>query len=170
MRSSYILIMAAVLFSVAASWSTIASDILVSTAIAQPVIHPSDDTSYSDDVQADGTRMGIKPFDNGIVQYISGGVSDDDMPVIKAEENNYNLKMLFAAGGEYLANIRVDIKDARNMDVLNATIDGPVLLVRMPPGRYNVIAKTEDGTTLTRAVQVSARHLSSYVVRYPMRE
>lgn len=41
------------------------------------------------------------------------------------------------------------------------------VLVKMPPGRYTVNAQVEDGSMLTRHVEVSNDYLASYVLRYP---
>ncbi|MDR3425343.1 MAG: hypothetical protein P4M13_09800 [Alphaproteobacteria bacterium] len=140
-------------------------------APGQPFVHPSDDASYSKDLQDDEMQATAKPSDNGDVQYISGGVGEADMNAINAEENAYNLKMLFVAeGGAYLANVGVDIKDGKGHDVLDTTTEGPVLLVKMPPGPYTVEATAENGATLTQHVKVENRHLASYVLRYTVVE
>jgi hypothetical protein len=91
------------------------------------------------------------------------------MRAIDAEEHAYNLKMLFVGGaeGEYLADVAVNIKDAKDNSLLSTTTEGPVLLVKLPPGHYTVSTQTSNGTMLTRHVNVGDDHLASYVLRYP---
>jgi hypothetical protein len=136
----------------------------------QPFAHPSDDASYDENIRDDQMQNGVRPEGNGGAQYISGGVSDDGMSAIDAEANAYSLRLLFVSGGEYLANIGVTIKDAKGHSVLNATSEGPVLLAKVPPGRYAVVATTDDGSTLTNHVQVKSKHLTSYIMRYPVQD
>jgi hypothetical protein len=136
-------------------------------APGQPFLHPSGDASYSKDMSDDEILAKAKPADNGKVLYISGGVAVSGMRAIDAEEKLYNLKMLFAAGDAYLANVGVHMKDSKGTEVLDTTTRGPVLLVKMPPGSYTVEAKTESGAMITKHVIVGDDHLVSYVMRYP---
>jgi hypothetical protein len=121
---------------------------------------------------ADGVAPLTPGFsDNGKVQFVSGGVAESGMDAIKAVEHDYNLKMLFVAvSGDYLANISVNIADSKGNTVLDTTATGPVLLVKMPAGRYAVSTKASGGSVLTQAVDVNNDHLASYVLRYPAKE
>jgi len=141
----------------------------VKSVSGQPFEHPSDDASYSKDMRDDEVLAKAKPTDNGKVQYVSGGVAVSGMRAIDAEEHAYNLKMLFVGGaeGEYLADVAVNIKDAKDNSLLSTTTEGPVLLVKLPPGHYTVSTQTSNGTMLTRHVNVGDDHLASYVLRYP---
>ena len=150
--------------------SAYAADTAVETkASGQPFVHPSDDASYSKDMRDDEALAKAKPTDNGKVQYVSGGVAVSGMRAIDAEEHTYNLKMLFVGGaeGEYLAEVAVNIIDGKSNTLLSATTEGPVLLVRLPPGHYTVKTKTSNGAMLTRHVKVGDDYLASYVLRYP---
>jgi len=109
----------------------------------------------------------VKSSDNGMVQYISGGVATSGMKTIDSEAHDYNLKILFVENGEYLADIRVSVADAKGKEVLNATTVGPVLLVKMPAGHYVVNTTAPHGSTITQHVDVGDDHLASYVLRYP---
>lgn len=93
----------------------------------------------------------------GSVQYLTGGVGYDESQAIKAASHDYPLALTFAAtqGGAYLASVTVRIADAQDKTVLNATSDGPYLLVKLPAGRYKVSA-TFDGKPQTRHVTVSS--------------
>ena len=136
-------------------------------APGQPFAHPADDRSYAWDLREDEGRAAAQTPDQVEVRYISGGVGDDDFEKIESEQNDYDLKLLFAAGGAYLANVDVQIMDARDQDILETRTEGPVLLVQIPRGHYRVKATTETGETLSQRITVSDIHRASYVLHYP---
>jgi hypothetical protein len=113
-----------------------------------------------------------KAKESGEVRYISGGVGISGMKTMDEEEHAYNLKMLFVAepDGHYLADISVRITSDKGKTVLETTAEGPVLLVRIKPGHYTVSATRATGFTMTRKVEASGDHLSTYVLRYPVKE
>jgi hypothetical protein len=138
-------------------------------ASGQPFVHPSDDASYSNDMRDDEMLAKTKPVNTGNVQYVSGGIAVSGMRAIDAEEHAYNLKMLFVGGadGEYLADVAVNIENDKGKTFLSTTANGPVLLVKLPPGNYTVSAQTSNGDSLTQHVNVGSDHLASYVLRCP---
>lgn len=101
------------------------------------------------------------------VEYITGGVGLAARQELAAKSDQYNLHLEFtyAPAGEYLAEVQVEITDARGNPVLSTTTDGPWLLAKLPPGRYTV-KSTYGGVTRTQQVNVGGgkRHL---VVRFP---
>jgi hypothetical protein len=93
------------------------------------------------------------------VPYISGGVGADAREELLAKEKEYNLKIIAAAkSGDYLADVKVVIESARKERVLETTMEGPILLARLAPGTYTIMA-TSDGQTLTRTVTIPAQGL-----------
>lgn len=74
------------------------------------------------------------------IAYASGGIGDDD-PMLTTS-TNYNLHMTFAlqGSGEYLADIKVIIKDKAGRKVLEADSPGPVFYAKLPSGRYLITA------------------------------
>ena len=170
MKATYLILVIMLSICTIMTGSTYAADSSDETkASGQPFVHPSDDASYSKDMRDDEALAKAKPTDNGKVQYVSGGVAVSGMRAIEAEEHTYNLKMLFVGGaeGEYLAEVAVNIIDGKSNTLLSATTEGPVLLVRLPPGHYTVKTKTSNGAMLTRHVKVGDDYLASYVLRYP---
>ena len=91
------------------------------------------------------------------IAYMSGGIGEAEAAAMKEEAKHYPLSMVFSANkdNEYLADVRVTIKDKANKDVLSATSDGPIMLVKLPAGKYSVTAEMK-GKTLHRTVHVSA--------------
>lgn len=98
----------------------------------------------------------LKPVVQGDVTYLCGGVGSDETDFMKREARNYDLMLTFAArNGEYLADVDVDIADARGNSVLQATCDAPIMLVDLPKsGNYKVRADAA-GYTLSRTVKVA---------------
>ena len=102
------------------------------------------------------------------VTYLSGGVGADEAAAMKAEAKHYPLSLVFSAGkyGEYLAGVPVTIKDHAGKVVLNAASDGPIMLVKLPPGRYR-IAATRRGNALHESVAVKAKRDTAVAFHWP---
>ena len=83
-------------------------------------------------------------------------------------EGNYNLKLLFAqqGSGEYLAEIGVKVVDGKGATVLDATSEGPFMLVKLPAGSYKVVAVNE-GVSQTKPVTISAKGSASLAFYWP---
>jgi hypothetical protein len=93
------------------------------------------------------------------VPYISGGAGADAREELLAKEKEYNLKIVAAeTSGDYLAGVTVVIESARKAQVLDTTMEGPILLAKLAPGTYTIRA-TSDGQTLTRTVTIPAQGL-----------
>ena len=100
------------------------------------------------------------------VPYISGGAGEDERQELLAKERDYNLKVVAAdKSGDYLANVQVVIESARKERVLDTTMDGPILLVKLAPGTYTIRA-TSDAKTLTRTVTIAAQGLQQADFRW----
>lgn len=100
---------------------------------------------------------GVEPVVQGDVTYLCGGIGAEEAAYMKNEAKDYDLMLTFAArDGAYLADVDVDIADARGNAVLQANCDAPILLVDLPhSGSYRVRADAA-GYTLNRTVNVSA--------------
>jgi len=102
----------------------------------------------------------------GSVQYVSGGVGDESMQRMTALAKDFNLQLLFAAtAGNYLADVAVSIRDARGGVVLETSADGPLLLVRLPAGRYEIAASL-DGVSVRQTATVAATGQRRLVLRW----
>ena len=123
--------------------------------------------------QAGAPVAGLQPKTQGDVTYLCGGVGADEASYMKQQARGYDLMLTFAArDGAYLANVNVDIKDAKGNAVLQANCDGPMMLVDLPrSGSYRIHADA-NGYTLDRTAQVTARHqktghVASVVMSWP---
>lgn len=75
----------------------------------------------------------------GDVSFVSGGVGLDESKALQSAERQWPLTLRFTGpGGEFLADVRVQIADAHGSNVLDTTSRGPYMLVKVPPGHYTV--------------------------------
>lgn len=80
---------------------------------------------------------------------------------------DYGLNLIFAtARGDYLANVRVTVKDRSGQEVFSTLTDGPMLLAALPPGSYTVQASA-NGKTVTREVSVPKNGHRQAILRLP---
>ena len=93
------------------------------------------------------------------VPHVSGGIGYEGREEMQAAEKDHNLKVVAAEkNGDYLAEVKVVVESAKKERMLETTMEGPILLAKLPPGTYTVRA-TFDGDTQTRTVTVPAQGL-----------
>ena len=97
--------------------------------------------------------------EQGALQYSCGGIGLDESTAMRAVMSEYPLSLLFTdKDGEYLADIAVEIKGAK--DSYRFQAGGPVCLLRLPEGAYTLQATTRDGQTQSLQVHVDkGQHL-----------
>lgn len=102
----------------------------------------------------------------GGVLVTSGGIGEASLAQMKAAEANYNLKLVFTlVEGNYIAGVEVSIADAAGRTVLRHVAEGPVVLVRLPPGRY-MLRATYEGALRERGFSIGERLRTEYL-RWP---
>ena len=108
-------------------------------------------------LNAVGATLPPAKMENGVT-YVSGGIGHDESAAMKAEARSYPLSMVFSAGkdNEYVADVRIAIRDKAGKAVLNTVSGGPIMLVKVPAGRYSIAAE-RNGKKLRRTVQVNQR-------------
>ena len=88
---------------------------------------------------------------------VSGGVGDEDRDALMQAYGQYNLHLAFAEkSGDYVADVGVKVRDSRGREMWSGTADGPLLFMKLPPGRYEVVADF-DGKEQRKSVQVGPR-------------
>jgi enamine deaminase RidA (YjgF/YER057c/UK114 family) len=101
------------------------------------------------------------------VSYVSGGVGIDSEERLKAQEKQFNLKLVLTlVEGNYLADVAVTVQDGAGKKVLEHVTDGPIFLAKLPAGAYSVTA-VHNGKTQTRKVSVRADRLHTEYLRWP---
>ena len=75
-------------------------------------------------------------------RYVSGGIGLDEREAFAQTRDDYSLRVATAArgSGAYLAAVEVTITDQRGTRLFQRELDGPLLLIDLPPGRYMVEA------------------------------
>jgi len=92
------------------------------------------------------------------IPYVSGGVGDDERAIMNSLAGRYNLSLEFAqTGGNFLGDVRVILRGPVSLDALS---DGPLFLVKLPAGTYNLTA-VADGVAKTRTVVITGNKLQS---------
>lgn len=88
------------------------------------------------------------------IPYLSGGVGDEERQAMDALAGQYNLKLEFARNdGTFLADVRVALRGPVTVDLVS---EGPVLMLRLPPGTYAVTAVVEGVTKTSKVVVKNA--------------
>lgn len=125
------------------------------------------------ELQDQSPIAGLKPVTQDDVTYLCGGVGEEEAAYMKKEAKGYDLMLTFAArDGAYLADVDVDIKDAKGNSVLQTACDAPILLVDLPrSGTYRVRAETA-GYQLNKTVKVATSakkrpHVAAAVLSWP---
>jgi energy-converting hydrogenase Eha subunit F len=84
----------------------------------------------------------------GQVTYITGGVGQEEAAAMRMQAPRFPLSLEFIKAAkpnaEFLSGVNVTIKDQQGKTVLSTISDGPILLARIPPGRYTVTATAQD--------------------------
>ena len=105
----------------------------------------------------------------GIVSFVSGGVSDGEAQRFQAAFKRFPLVVeLYEHAGqrdEYTADAHVRIADRQGNIVLDEHADGPFLLVRLPAGDYTVSASLKGHRLPEHKVHVTdSGHVHSVFV------
>ena len=96
----------------------------------------------------------------GNISYLSGGIGKSEASAMKHAARRYPLELEFVAKAkpkdEYLANVKVKIKDAHDKLVLDTTAGGPFLLAKMPAGKYRISAD-HNGKMEHRTIEIAPK-------------
>jgi hypothetical protein len=100
----------------------------------------------------------------GDIAWISGGVGMSQAKAFEQAERHYPLTLEFVlkpdrknARAEFAAAIPTIITDSHGKQVFSATSQGPFMLLKLPKGRYTVVAE-HRGRKLERHVFVGSGH------------
>jgi hypothetical protein len=92
------------------------------------------------------------------VPYIVGGWSNAARHELAMQAAEYSVTLVFAHRGscEYVADVNVRVTDERGEEVAALSEAGPIVLLGLPPGSYQVTV-TRTGHALARTVAVGPR-------------
>jgi hypothetical protein len=103
------------------------------------------------------TAAPTQPQQQNGINYISGGVGQDEQNAMSALRADYNLRLTFATKqtGAYRSDVQLDIADAKGNRVLSVANTGPMVFAKLPAGTYHISASAE-GKTFKRSVKIGA--------------
>ena len=104
----------------------------------------------------------------GVISYVRGGIGKNEALAMKSAERNYPLSLVFSEGkhNAYVADIDVTIKNHADKVVLQTNSEGPIMLVKLPPGKYAVSANM-GGKILQRPANVAAKGDTNLAFHWP---
>ncbi|MBB3181185.1 carboxypeptidase regulatory-like domain-containing protein [Variovorax sp. Sphag1AA] len=106
----------------------------------------------------------------GSVEYLSGGIGLDESRAIEHASPQWPLTLEFAAKdkqrADFLADVKVRVRDAHGKDTMKATSDGPFLLAKLPPGQY-VVDATLAGKKLSENIVIKEHGPTKAVFVWP---
>jgi len=103
------------------------------------------------------------------VWYAVGGIGEEESSRIAIDSVNHALSLRVAArgSGAYLADVDLRIVDGNNRRVFQGHLDGPWLLIDLPPGRYEIVGEHE-GEVSRLDVVVPEHGRRSAVMYFPV--
>jgi len=89
------------------------------------------------------------------VNYINGGVGQDEQNAMRALRADYNLLLTFATrqSGAFRSDVQLDIMDPKGATLLSLANAGPLFFAKLAPGTYRISAAAE-GKTFKRTVKL----------------
>lgn len=95
------------------------------------------------------------------VTFVSGGIGFCESQEMRRISHEYQLELLFlektAKRESFLASVPVQITDSKGSLVVDTVTKGPLLLAKMPVGRY-VITASYDGIIKTHHLRINDKH------------
>ena len=80
--------------------------------------------------------------------YVAGGFGLEEREELAQLRRDFRLRVMTAArgSGAYVSGVRLRIADASGRGVFDRAVDGPWLLIDLPPGRYSLRASLQAET------------------------
>ena len=87
------------------------------------------------------------------VAYITAGIGEEEVAVMKRQAKNFTLNLLFSEGvvGRWATNVNVNIYDEASNLMFRVVAAQPVLYVNLPAGTYTILANN-NGNKLRHKV------------------
>lgn len=131
----------------------------------------NESTTRQLDLPPPAPMLQLEPRTENGITYLCGGVGEDEAQAMKQAASDYKLMLTFAAAnGAYLADVNVDIADARGRSVLQTNCDAPIMLVDFEQGGNYRVRAEANGHTVTRSAQVrNGGKVRTIAMAWPMR-
>ncbi len=103
----------------------------------------------------------IVETENGAT-YITGGIGDEEMDEMKAQEPNFNVRVLIvASSGEYMGENAIRFINQQNAEVLRVKDVGPFFYTNLPAGHYLVEVASPSGMIKSAKIVVKEKATAS---------
>ncbi len=103
------------------------------------------------------------------ISYIVGGTSKEEISNLQDESKKWSLSLEFrqhtsGEEGELLSGVNLAIINQQGKSIFDQTLNGPIFLVKLPPGRYELFA-THQGVTKKESVRIKeGRHHRKFFI------
>jgi hypothetical protein len=107
-----------------------------------------------------GQAQALEVHTAGGVTYLTGGIGTDEVAALRKQAPAYSAMIEFVeveAGsqrGDWTADVAVDVKSGKQT-VASINVSGPMLLLRLAPGRYTLEA-THGTVKLVKSLDIKA--------------
>jgi hypothetical protein len=110
----------------------------------------------------------IEPKHSGAIEYVSGGVGEDERAQLNALRTQYNFHLTLAqAGGEYLNGVDIRLTPAKQGDpVIQMRSEGPQFFAKLPPGEY-LLTATYQGKVQSQKVSIGSDSAANLTLFWP---
>jgi hypothetical protein len=99
---------------------------------------------------------------SGAVTYLSGGMGKDQQTAIKHAAAKYPLELEFFRMGKApsadMTGVPVTIKDQAGKVVLDTRSDGPLMLAKLPDGKYTITAQNNGKSEVRHVTVAQGKH------------
>ena len=96
------------------------------------------------------------------IGYLNGGIGQEQAALMRDMSSQFPVRMTFSQHNEgqdeFLADVHLRITDSRGRMVLDLPSQGPIFLLRLPPGSYAVEAEHQGEVKTRRFDVVAGRH------------
>ncbi|MDI1361788.1 hypothetical protein [Methylotenera sp.] len=134
-------------------------------ALADPVY-----ACYEDCTPCEAT---VKSIAVGEITYATGGIGLCEANLMREMAKDYPLDLVFiqklSNHEEFLADVKVQIEDRRRHLLLDVVTEGPYLFLKLPTGKYLIIAES-NGVMKQQWVSVSSGKRQQVVFWWPILE
>jgi len=128
---------------------------------------PAYSTGSAIDSQGSGaiSAMPLEVQTAGNISFINGGISDEEVAQLKAQEHNYNVHLLINTNsGEFTSDVKLVVADSAGTALLTISDAGPYVYLQMPKGKYVATATDPQGQSKKINLNVNGKTIRQQLV------
>jgi hypothetical protein len=109
-----------------------------------------------------GAQTGAVTPRPGEMGYLNGGIGKEQADMMREKSPQFPVRMTFSERNqgqdEFVADVHLRVTDTQGRTVLDLTSQGPIFLLRLPPGSYAVEAEHQGNVKTRRFDIATGRH------------